>query len=254
MAQQARMGEPQEDHVVHASTVPSCGILLLATCCLLAAWIAAERPSAQSRPAQDQFASDRQYGRWNPASHPDCQKSVDQYNSVTPQIYAANAAKKYDERHTLTEQRQQYFDEYWKCMKSRRPLLQGSVTENAPGTPPSYPASQQIGSATQCGPQRGTSTNCPPHVAPWRGSGLVPALTLNGTRYSSERISVNIVNYVSMPERYQTEVHLGSAGNKAYTHAFGEVNTRRKTFTVTSVRDKSARDIPIPRPIGIRLR
>ena len=252
MTHPTRMREPQEDHVVHASTVPSCGILLLATCCLLAAWIAAERPSAQSRPAQEQFGSDQRYGRWNPASHPDCQKFVDEYNRLTPEIYAANAARQFKRRHELTELRQKHFDDYWKCMATRRPLLKGGVTESVPGTTPTYPAPQMSGSATQCGPDGGT--NCPGNARPWRGSGLVPALTLNGIRYSSERISVNIVDYLSMPETYQTEVHLESAGNKAYTHAFGEVNTRRKTFTVTSVLDKSARDIPIPRPVVIRLR
>jgi hypothetical protein len=86
------------------------------------------------------------------------------------------------------------------------------------------------------------------------GSQLGTALTLNGIRYSRERIFVNIVDYVSMPTRHQTEVLLESSGNRAYTHAFGDVDTRRKTFTVTSVWDKSGRDIPMLRPVVIRVR
>jgi hypothetical protein len=227
---------------------------MLVTCGFLAVWIAAERVSARThRPLQDQFASNQQYGRWNPASHPDCQKFVDAYNKLTPEIYAANANRNFTRRHELTEQRQKYFDEYWNCMATRRPLLQGKVTHSVPATPETYPSPQMVGSATQCGPG-GTSTNCPGRLRPWKGSNWVPALTLGGIRYSREKIFVNIVDYVGMSETYQTEVLLESSGNRAYTHAFGEVDTRRKTFMVTSVRDKSDRDIPMPRPVSIKLR
>jgi hypothetical protein len=248
------MRGPQEDQPVPASTTPSCAALLLATCSVLAVWVAAERPLAHGRPPnQDQFGSTQQAGAWNPDSPAECRKFVDEYNRLTPQIYAANAARDFARRHDLTVERKRWFDAYWKCVASQRPLLKGTVTETVPGPPPSYPSPQMIGTASQCGPQS-TATNCPGNARPWRGSNWIPALTLNGIRYTRELVSVNIVDYVSMPQTYQTEVVLESSGNRAYTHAFGDVNTRRKTFTVTSVRDKDGRDIPISRPVVIRLR
>ena len=247
------LGPGGEDYVVQASTMPSCWALMLATCSLLAVWIAAERVSARTlRPAQDQFASDQRFDAWNPQSPPKCQTFVDEYNRLTPQIYAANASRTFDRRNELTALRQKDFVGYWNCVASQPPLLHGSVTENVPGTTPTYPSPQTIGSASRCGSR--DATNCHGNARPWKGSNWVPELILHGTRYSRERILVNIVDYLGMPGRYQTEVLLESSGNRAYTHAFGDVDTRRKTFTVTSVRDKSGRNIPIPRPVTIRLR
>ena len=57
-----------------------------------------------------------------------------------------------------------------------------------------------------------------------------------------------------MTGRYPTEVRLENTGNRAYTHAFGDVDPRRKTFTITSLRDKLNQDIGLPTPIVIRLR
>ena len=45
----------------------------------------------------------------------------------------------------------------------------------------------------------------------------------NGTRYTREKIDINIVDYVGMTGRYPTEVRLENTGNRAYTHAFGDV-------------------------------
>ena len=231
-------------------------LLLLVTCSLLGALVPAERAMAQTqRPAEDRFASDEEYGVWNPDSPDRCRWFVEQYNLLTPKIQAANKAGNSETRNQLTAQRQSLYNDYWECVARRKPPpLDAGTTENVPGTAETYPDPRQTGSATRCGPAGG-STDCPPNVRPWKGSGWAPNLIApNGTRYTREKIDVNIVDYVGMTGTYPTEVRLDNTGNRAYTHALGNVDSQRKTFTITSLRDKINQDIRLSTSVVIRLR